>query len=168
MNIFRYFLFVLFCGTATAITFSQDAAPSRPEKPFTVKKAADIKAAAKKLKDGDGNLTEDIVNPSGGQARIAVFYDEKRVDDNFEVHDRSDDMIYVLDGEGHLMLGGELTDLKQISPGEWRARSATGTTRVDLKKGDVIFVPRGTVHQRTVNGKGLMLLFVKVYRDKQP
>ena len=100
--------------------------------------------------------------------RVAIFHDEKRENDLHEVHDGSDDIYYVLDGEATLMLGGSLVEPNQISPGEWRARLATGGQKVVIKKGDLIVVPRGTPHQRTVTGKGFSMILIKVFETKQP
>ena len=75
---------------------------------------------------------------------------------------------YVLEGEATLMLGGSLVEPNETAPGEWRAKSATGGTKVAIKKGDLIVVPRGTPHQRTVTGKGFSMILIKVFETKQP
>src|SRR5213076_2637829 len=105
------------------------------------------------LEKQPGNKNDDFAAAAGTQMRVAVFHDEKRVDDNVEVHDASDDIYYVLDGTATLMLGGELDSPKEVSPGEWRSKAATGGQKVVIKKGDLIVVPRGTPHQRTVTEK---------------
>lgn len=97
--------------------------------------------------------------------RVAVFHDEKRENDNFELHDASDDIYYVLKGTATLMLGGTLSDAKEISPGEWRSKTAGGGQQVRIQKGDLIVVPRGTVHQRTVIGKGFSMILIKVFAE---
>nr|HQU93987.1 cupin domain-containing protein [Pyrinomonadaceae bacterium] len=88
--------------------------------------------------------------------------------DLIEVHDGSDDIYYVLDGDAMLMLGGSLVEPNQVSPGEWRSKTATGGQKVAIKKGDLIVVPRGTPHQRTVTGKGFSMILIKVFEQKQP
>jgi mannose-6-phosphate isomerase-like protein (cupin superfamily) len=100
--------------------------------------------------------------------RVAVFHDEKRVDDNVELHDASDDVYYVLSGTATLMLGGTLDAPNEISPGEWRAKTATGGKKIVIKKGDLIVVPRGTPHQRTVTKKGFSMILVKIFAQEQP
>lgn len=97
--------------------------------------------------------------------RVAIFHDEKRENDLFEVHDASDDIYYVLDGEAMLMLGGTLTAANEISTGEWRSKTASGGQRVSIKKGDLVVVPRGTVHQRTVTGKKFSMILIKVFAE---
>ena len=122
----------------------------------------------KSLEKKPGNTNEDVVAASGKQTRVAVFHDEKRVDDLNEVHDGSDDVYYVLNGTATLQLGGSLVDPKETSPGEWRAKTAVGGQRYVIKKGDLIFVPRGTPHQRTVTGKGFSMILIKIFETDQP
>jgi len=99
--------------------------------------------------------------------RVAIFHDEKRENDLYELHDNSDDIYYVLDGEATLALGGELAEPNEISPGEWRSKTVKGGNPFEIKKGDLIVVPRGTVHQRTATGKGFSMILIKVFAAKQ-
>lgn len=142
--------------------------PSTPTKPFVIKTKQQVSNIAKELEKQDGNKQSDIVAPGGTQMRVAVFHDEKRENDLVEVHDSSDDIYYVLEGEAVLLLGGSLVEPNEISTGEWRAKTSTGGEKVSIKKGDLIVVPRGTPHQRTVTGKGFSMILIKVFADVQP
>ena len=158
-------LFAFITLTFAASSFAQSRVPSTSSKPFVVKtkqQIADIFSAAEKEA---GNKQIDIVPTPGTQMRVAVFHDEKRENDNFEVHDSSDDIYYVLEGKATLTLGGTLSDAKEISPGEWRSKIASGGKEIQIEKGDLIVVPRGTVHQRTVTGKGLSMILIKVFAE---
>jgi mannose-6-phosphate isomerase-like protein (cupin superfamily) len=75
-------------------------------------------------------ITHDIVAQAGTQMRVAVFHDDKRENDLVEVHNASDNIYYVLGGTATLMLGGSLVEPNQISPGEWRSKTATGGERL--------------------------------------
>jgi mannose-6-phosphate isomerase-like protein (cupin superfamily) len=152
-----------FCFAVSA----QTKKPSSPSKSFQIKNAKDIDAMTKELERQPGNVSRDIVPAKGMQTRIAVFFDEKRENDMFEVHDAADDIYYVLGGTATLVLGGELVEASEISPGEWRAKTVSGGNKFEIKKGDLIFVPRGTVHQRTVTGKGFSMILVKVFATEQ-
>lgn len=143
-------------------------APSTPSRPFVVKSKQQVSDITKEIAAKEGNQQSDVFATGGSQMRVAVFHDEKRENDLHEVHDGSDDIYYVLDGEATLMLGGTLVEPNQISPGEWRAKSATGGQKVVIKKGDLVVVPRGTPHQRTVTGKGFSMILIKVFETKQP
>lgn len=163
----NHLLTIVFLGLGVMAVSGQTGQPSAPAGPYVVKTKQEISAITDLLKKQDGNKQEDIVAASGKQMRVAVFHDEKRVNDLFEVHDHSDDIYYVLEGTATLLLGGNLVDPNEISPGEWRAKAANGTKEVVMKKGDVVMVPRGTVHQRTVTGKGLSMILIKVFSDNQ-
>jgi mannose-6-phosphate isomerase-like protein (cupin superfamily) len=158
------FLIVL----AAASALGQDRKPSIASKPFVVRTKQKISDIQKTLEAKPGNTNEDVVASAGGQMRVAIFHDEKRVDDNVEVHDSSDDIYYVLKGTATLMLGGSLDAPKEVSPGEWRAKMATGGQKVVITKGDLIVVPRGTPHQRTVTDKKFSMILVKVFSVGQP
>jgi mannose-6-phosphate isomerase-like protein (cupin superfamily) len=158
--------FIFLCGLST-IGLSQAKQPSTPSTPFYIKSKAQIEQITKELEDQKGNLNKDIVPAKGAQMRVAVFHDEKRENDLYEVHDGSDDIYYVLDGEATLALGGELVEPNEISPGEWRSKTVKGGNPFEIKKGDLIVVPRGTVHQRTATGKGFSMILIKVFATKQ-
>ena len=162
---------MLVCVAALAFGISTNAQTRKPSvssQPFIVKTKQQINEVEKALEKQTGNKAQDILAPAGLQTRIAVFHDEKRVDDMIELHDGSDDYYYVLGGTATLMLGGTLDDPKEISPGEWRSKTATGGQKITIKTGDLVFVPRGTPHQRTVTGKGFSMILVKIFADRQP
>jgi mannose-6-phosphate isomerase-like protein (cupin superfamily) len=163
---YRLFLISVFvsfflAGGASA----QTRTPSTSSKPFIVKTKQQVADIYREMEKQDGNKTQDVVPAAGVQMRVAIFHDEKRENDNFEVHDASDDIYYVLEGEAVLALGGSLSVPNEISPGEWRSKTAEGVQKITIKKGDLIVVPRGTVHQRTVTGKGFSMILIKVFAE---
>lgn len=163
----RQIIYILIVVSCVAIAASAQG-PSKASRPYVVKTKQQVSDITKEIAAKDGNQNLDIVAASGIQMRVAVFHDDKRENDLHEVHDGSDDIYYVLDGNATLMLGGSLVEPNQTAPGEWRAKSATGGTKVDIKKGDLIVVPRGTPHQRTVTGKGFSMILIKVFAANQP
>jgi mannose-6-phosphate isomerase-like protein (cupin superfamily) len=153
---------------AALLADAQDRRPSTSSKPFVVKTKQQISDIQKALEAKSGNTNEDVVGAAGSQMRVAVFHDEKRGDDNVEVHDSSDDIYYVLKGTATLMLGGSLDTPREVSLGEWRSKTATGGQKIVIKKGDLVVVPRGTPHQRTVTDKKFSMILVKVFSVEQP
>jgi len=118
---------------------------------------------------------------SGEKASAVTFFDSKTVNDAFakgavlsggtngenymvhasrrekaglaEVHDLDTDIIYVLDGTATVVTGGSSVDPKTIEAGEHRGTSIEGGETRQLKKGDVLIVPKGTPHWfRQVDG----------------
>lgn len=63
-----------------------------------------------------------------------------------EVHDLDTDIIYVLDGTATVVTGGTSIEAKTTEPGEHRGTSIEGGETRQLKKGDVLIVPKGTPH----------------------
>ena len=149
----------------TILSSAQTRLPSSSSKPFVVKTKQQVADIYRELEKQGGNKNLDIVPAPGTQMRVAIFHDEKRENDNFEVHDSSDDIYYVLDGTATLALGGTLTGATEVSPGEWRSKTASAGQQVRISKGDLIVVPRGTVHQRTVTGKGFSMILIKVFAE---
>ena len=149
----------------SAVASAQTRVPSTATKPFVIKTKQEVADMYRAMEKEQGNKTTDVVPAAGVQMRVAVFHDEKREGDLFELHDTSDDIYYVLEGEATLALGGSLTEAKEISPGEWRSKTAAGAKSVTIRKGDLIVVPRGTVHQRTVTGKGFSMILIKVFAE---
>lgn len=156
------------CCLAALTVAANAQGPSTASRPYVVKSKQQVSDITKEIKAKDGNQQFDVFAQSGTEMRVAVFHDDLRENDLHEVHDGSDDVYYVLDGEATLMLGGSLVEPNQTAPGEWRSKSATGGTKVAIRKGDLIVVPRGTPHQRTVTGKGFSMILIKVFETKQP
>lgn len=164
----RSLLAIIVVCLASVMAFSQTRQPSTAKRPYVIKTKQQVSDIEKALAAKPGNTNEDVVAQAGEQTRVAVFHDSKREGDLNEVHDGSDDIYYVLSGKATLMLGGTLVSPNEISPGEWRAKEATGGDKVEIKKGDLVFVPRGMRHQRTVTGKGFSMILIKIFADRQP
>jgi mannose-6-phosphate isomerase-like protein (cupin superfamily) len=63
-----------------------------------------------------------------------------------EVHEKTNHIFIITDGEATFVTGGTLVEPRQTAPGQTRAKSATGGTTYHLTKGDVITVPAKTPH----------------------
>lgn len=148
----------------SACVFAQARQPSTPIRPFIVKTAQSLGELEKSLRS-DNNV-EDLTGGPGTQLRVAVQHDKLRETADAELHDNSDDVYYVLEGSARLTLGGTLDHPHEATPGEWKGKKITGGTTVEIKKGDLIIVPRGTPHQRTtIAGKAFSMILIKVFRD---
>jgi mannose-6-phosphate isomerase-like protein (cupin superfamily) len=161
-------LYIILIFSLAATAFGQNRNPSTATAPVVIRTKQQVGDITKALAKRSGNTNEDIVPAAGLQTRIAVFHDEKRENDLNEVHDNADDIYYVLDGTAILLLGGSLIDPNEISPGEWRSKAATGGQKYSIRKGDLIFVPRGTPHQRTVTDKKFSMILIKIFVQPQP
>jgi len=63
-----------------------------------------------------------------------------------EVHEKTTDILFVVDGEALYVTGGKMIGGKQTRPGEWLGENIEGGVEHHLKKGDVIVVPPNTPH----------------------
>ena len=63
-----------------------------------------------------------------------------------EMHDKTNHVFIIVDGEGEFVTGGTMLEPKIISPGQTRGSGIEGGTTYRLSKGDVITVPAKTPH----------------------
>lgn len=161
----KQFLALAFWVLICAVCISaQTRQPSAPIRPFVVKTAQSLEDLEKSLRAE--NKTEDLTGGEGTQLRVAVQHDKKRDTAEAESHDRSDDVYYVLAGSAQLTLGGKLENPREASAGEWRATRIVGGQTFEIKKGDLVVVPRGTPHHRVNStGKEFSLILIKIFAE---
>jgi len=63
-----------------------------------------------------------------------------------EVHEKTNHIFIITEGEATFVTGGTLVGARQTAPGQTRAASVDGGTTYHLSKGDVITVPAKTPH----------------------
>ena len=63
-----------------------------------------------------------------------------------EVHEKTNHIFIIMEGEATIVTGGTLVGARQTAPGQTRATSVEGGTTYHLSKGDVITVPAKTPH----------------------
>ena len=162
MKVIVLSIFILIAGAVFAE--AQNRQPSTAIRPFVVKTKQSLDELQKTL--STDNKVEDLTGGPGTQLRVAIQHDKLRENQEAELHDESDDVYYVLDGSAQLTLGGTLDAPREASPGEWRSKKINNGTTFEIKKGDLIIVPRGTPHQRnTISGKEFSMILIKVFRE---
>ena len=149
-------------------TFAQtDRKPSEPIRPYVVRTRQALGDLERSLRSD--NKVVDLIGGQGMELRVAVQHDKLRENADAEVHDASDDVYYVLEGEAMLTLGGKLAEPKESAPGEWKGRTIAGGQTMTIRKGDLVVVPRGTPHQRnSVKGKEFSMILIKVFETPLP
>jgi mannose-6-phosphate isomerase-like protein (cupin superfamily) len=63
-----------------------------------------------------------------------------------EVHEKTNHVFIIVEGEATLVTGGTLVDARQTGPDQLRAPSVQGGQTYHLTKGDVITIPAKTPH----------------------
>ncbi len=159
--------FALVAGvSAQSEPSSTQRSPTVATRPFVVLPNQSLGEVQRKLQPE--NKTEELTGGEGVQLRVAIQHEKNRTDAAAELHDASDDVYYVLEGAATLTLGGKLEAPREVQPGEWRSPHIIGGQAFEVKKGDLIIVPRGTPHQRTTAGKDFTMILIKVYAEGMP
>ena len=146
-----------------AVTVSAQRKPSEATRPFVVMSSQSLDDLQKKLHPD--NKTEELIDSAGMQLRVAVQHEKNKTGAAAELHDASDDVYYVLDGSATLVLGGKLEAPKETDPGEWRSPRIVDGKTIEIKKGDLIVVPRGTPHQRSTANQDFTMILIKIYAE---
>ena len=141
--------------------------PSSPTRKYVVMSAQSVADVERKLHPAS-NKGEELIGGEGMELRVAVQHENNLPPAAAEIHDASDDVYYVLDGTATLTLGGTLETPKEVEPGEWRGPGIKGGQSFDVKKGDLVIVPRGTPHMRSTVGKDFAMILIKVFEKPLP
>ena len=148
---------------AATVTVSAQRKPSQSTRPFVVMSSQSLDDLQKKLQPE--NKTEELIDSAGMQLRVAVQHEKNKTGAAAELHDASDDVYYVLDGSATLTLGGKLDAPKETDPGEWRSPRIIDGKPFEIKKGDLVVVPRGTPHQRSTANQDFTMILIKIYAE---
>jgi mannose-6-phosphate isomerase-like protein (cupin superfamily) len=142
----------LFASYAAA----QNAMPATPAAPagfqlFTTQCIQDdIKAL--QAKPGNNNLF------GSKEFTVVLTTETAKSAKEFEWHEGRDHVLQILDGTTVYEVGGTPKDGRSTRPGEWLAPAAEGATTLTLKKGDMLIIPRGTLHKRSTAESVTLLL----------
>jgi mannose-6-phosphate isomerase-like protein (cupin superfamily) len=103
--------------------------------PMSVHYVDHDKVAATMLKGGQ------IISDNG-----MVVLANRAVQRDAELHEKTNHLFIIVDGEGDFVTGGRLINPKVIAPGQTRAEGIEGGEVHHLSKGDVITIPANTPH----------------------
>ena len=159
----------MICLAAAAVGVPAQTSPSPQREPSKAIRSVVVLSAQSlddlKQKLQPDNKVEDLIGGAGMELRVAVQHEKNKSGAAAELHDASDDVYYVLEGSATLILGGKLEAPKETEPGEWRSPRILDGRTYEIKKGDVVVVPRGTPHQRTTAGQDFTMLLIKVFAE---
>jgi mannose-6-phosphate isomerase-like protein (cupin superfamily) len=79
-----------------------------------------------------------------------------------EYHEDVVDVMHVVRGRATVVTGGEMLDVREVAPGELRARALDGGWPHELREGDVFAIPSGVPHQFTEVSDPFLYFVVKV------
>ncbi len=96
--------------------------------------------------------------------KMAVCTIENKRFSKAEMHQKDDDIYIVLDGSATIKLNGALTEQEEISPGEFKGSDIENGLEKEIKKGDLISIPKGTPHMVDArNNKRISYIVIKVW-----
>ncbi|MGD0294609.1 MAG: hypothetical protein ABSB30_12200 [Terracidiphilus sp.] len=122
----------------------QNASPATPAgfQLFTAQRIQDgIKAL--QAKPGNDNLF------GSKECTVVLTTETAKSAKEFEWHENRDHVLLILKGSTVYEVGGSPKNGRNTKPGEWLAPAAEGATTLSLKKGDMLVIPRGTLHKRS-------------------
>jgi quercetin dioxygenase-like cupin family protein len=138
--------------TATKLS-AEDLAAGKGE-PFQhfTSDALAIDAKALEAKPGDNKLVTDK------NFSLVMTTEKAKSAKEYEWHESRDHLIIVVDGETVYEVGGSPKGTHKLRDGEWLAPESEGATKITLKKGDILTIPRGSLHKRSTAGSVTFLL----------
>jgi hypothetical protein len=128
-------------------------ASAQPIKYF---KANELDADMKALdaKPGDNKLYESKSIP----VQIILTTEKHKSATEFEWHEGRDHLVQIIDGSTLYEVGGTPTGGHVMGPGEWHATGSTGSKSILMGKGDMLLIPRGTLHKRSTEDSVTFML----------
>lgn len=132
------------------------AAEAQAEEPdkFQVFTAEALAGDAKALQGSPGN--NNLVTLKN--VTVVLTTETAKSAKEFEWHEGRDHVVQIVEGSTVYEVGGTPRDGRKTKPGEWLARACDGATKLTLKKGDMLTVPRGTPHKRSTAGSVTFVL----------
>jgi quercetin dioxygenase-like cupin family protein len=89
---------------------------------------------------------------------IGITYENAKSAAEFEWHAGRDHILHILEGETVYEVGGTPLNPRNVKPGEWLAPAREGGAHIPMKKGDMLVLPRGTLHRRLTAGSVTLML----------
>jgi quercetin dioxygenase-like cupin family protein len=119
--------------------------------------AKTLDADAKALQAKPGNNT--LFDPKTLPVNIVMTTEAHKSAAEFEWHEGRDHIVQILDGSTLYEVGGKPTaGHVNKGPGEWLSPTADGAKSILMGKGDMLVIPRGTLHKRSTEDSVTFIL----------
>ncbi len=148
-----------------------DALPGVAQATSTVQQGMGVSAAAQPLKFWSAKDLDDqikaldaapedkhIYEATTVPVQIILTVEKHKSATEFEWHEGRDHVVHILDGSTLYEVGGTPTGAHVKGPGEWLAPGSKGSKSMLLVKGDMLLLPRGTLHKRSTEDSVTLLL----------
>jgi quercetin dioxygenase-like cupin family protein len=128
-------------------------AAAQPFKLWTSKELADDMAALD-AKPGDNRLIDSKAIP----VQIILTVEKHKSATEFEWHENRDHIVQIVEGSTLYEVGGTPKGTKVMGPGEFHATGSDGSKSILMVKGDMLLIPRGTLHKRSTEDSVTFML----------
>jgi hypothetical protein len=127
---------------------------AQPFKLWTSNELADDMKALD-AKPGDNRLYASTAIP----VQIILTTEKHKSATEFEWHENRDHLVQIIDGSTLYEVGGTPTGTKVMpGAGEFHATGSTGSKSIIMVKGDMLLIPRGTLHKRSTEDSVTFML----------
>jgi hypothetical protein len=156
----RNFLRTAPVAAAVSLTLTNElmaqTPPSGTPVPFKSFTAEQIATATKALdaKPGDNSLFSDPSLP----LTVVLTEEVAKSAKEFEWHEGRDHVVQIVEGTTLYEVGGTPEGAHSSKPGEWNAPTAKGSRSIIMSKGDMLVIPRGTLHKRSTEDRVVIML----------
>ena len=100
--------------------------------------------------------------------RYTVYAQRRDKPGAIEVHGQDTDIIFIIDGSATFVTGGTVVGRRELRPNEWTGTDAENAVATQVSRGDVVIVPKGTLHWfKDVKGS-VSYYAVKVHEPAAP
>jgi quercetin dioxygenase-like cupin family protein len=143
------------------LMFAAQAAPGADVNaaavPFQMFSAKALETDMKLLQAKPGN--NNLFDSKGLPLQVVMTTEVHKSGAEFEWHEGRDHIIQILDGSTLYEVGGKPTAGHiNKGPGEWLSPTAEGTKSLMMGKGDMLVIPRGTLHKRSTEDSVTFIL----------
>ena len=146
---------LIFAAPQAAGNAGADVAATAVPFQFFPSKTLDADAKALQAKPGNNNLFDAKTLP----VNIVMTTEVHHSATEFEWHEGRDHIVQILDGTTLYEVGGKPTaGHVNKGPGEWLSPTAEGTKSLLMGKGDMLVIPRGTLHKRSTEDSVTFIL----------
>ena len=127
---------------------ASEAGPAPAPEMFQVFTAETLAGDAQALqaKPGNNNLADFKTSA------IVMTTEAAHSAKEFEWHESRDHIVFITNGSTVYEVGGTPKNARNTKPGEYLAMVSEGATKMTLKTGDMLTIPRGTPHKRSTDG----------------
>ena len=141
----------------TAPAFAEAAQESAAPEHFQLFTADKLADAMQHLQSAPGN--DNLFTPAALPFTIVLTTEKTKAAKEFEWHEGRDHIVQILDGTTLYEVGGKPTaGHVNKGPGEWLSPTAEGTKSLLMGKGDMLVIPRGTLHKRSTEDSVTFIL----------